>query len=347
MSLINIRSCHVCGTVVNDCNDKRATKIGSVFCQKDDNTIGHFKQRKERTKGNQGHRMDLNSIENTTSNYITSDGKLLEQILQKVVEYDLSTNAICSKCFAQIRLFEKLFLDLEKLRCEIKNTYDAKFKTKERKTSHPLDEGAVNSIVSHRKSRRLRSSKRRNDNDTPTDSAKIPTLSKFAKASDCCTRNTLLYTNQLSSSKLNDLEQSSNAVKKSILTSVNDAGMDVDTTKLSNVGIQAEETKPCHDETNSKLLSSRKSTRIRKNPKNLVMKEENKPANVVENLDCIETLLDPLDKQALSNEIDGNSPTINLEETETREKSIDSRHIQVKQASIVDRNVTHPCEICK
>ena len=97
MSLINIRSCHVCGTVVKDCDDERATKIGSVFGDKDDNTIGHFKQGKERTKRNQGHRLDLNSIENTTSNYITSDGKLLEQILQTVVEYDSSTHAICSK----------------------------------------------------------------------------------------------------------------------------------------------------------------------------------------------------------------------------------------------------------
>ena len=81
----------------------------------------------------------------------------------------------------------------------------------------------------------------------------------------------------------------------------------------------------------------------------LVKTEENKPAIVVENLDCIETFLDPLDKQTISNEIDRNSSTcqINLEETETRERSIDSRHIQVKQANIVDRNVTHPCEICK
>ena len=99
MSLIDIRSCHVCGTVVKDYDDKRATKIGYVFSDKDDNTIGHFKQGKERKKGNQGHRLDLNSIENTTSNYITSDGKLLEQILRTVVEYNLSTNAICSKCF--------------------------------------------------------------------------------------------------------------------------------------------------------------------------------------------------------------------------------------------------------
>ena len=346
MSLIDIRSCHVCGTVVKDYDDKRATKIGYVFSDKDDNTIGHFKQGKERKKGNQGHRLDLNSIENTTSNYITSDGKLLEQILRTVVEYNLSTNAICSKCFEQIRLFEKLSLDLEKLRCEIKNTYDAKFATNERKTSDPLEKGAVNSIVSHRKSRRLRNYKRHNDNDTPADSAKIPTLSKFAKASDSSTRNS---SNQISSSILNDLEQNSNALQKSISTSVNDAGMDVDTTKLSTVVIQAEQTKSCHDETNSKLASSRKSARIRKNATKLVKKEENKPTLVAENLDCIEALLDPLDKQILPNEIDRNSSTcqINLEETETREKSIDSRHTQVKQANIVDRNVSHPCEICK
>ena len=70
---------------------------------------------------------------------------------------------------------------------------------------------------------------------------------------------------------------------------------------------------------------------------------------MAENLDCIEALLYPLDKQILPNEIDRNSSTcqINLEENETREKSIDSRHIQLKQANIVDRNVTHPCEICK
>ena len=346
MSLINIRSCHVCGTVVKDCDDKRATKIASVFGNINDNSIGHFKKGKERTKVNQGHGHDLNSIENATSNYLTSDGKLLEQILQRVVEYNLSTNAICSKCFEQIRLFEMLSLDLEKLRCEINNTYDAKFATSERKTSDPLDKEAVNSIVSHRKSRRLRSSKRRNDNDTPTDSAKIPTLSRFSEASNITTHNS---SNQISSSNLNDLEQGSNAMQKSISTSVNDASMDVGTTKLSAVVIQAEQTKSYHEETNSKLSSSRKSTRIRKNSVKLAKKEGNKPILVAENIDCIEALLDPLDKQILPNEIDRNSSTcqINLEETETRERSIDSRHIQVKQANIVDRNVTHPCEICK
>ena len=346
MSSINILSCHVCGTVVKDCDDKRTTKIASVFGNKDDNSIGHFKQGKERTKGNQGHQLDLNSIENTTSNYITSDGKLLEQILQRVVEYNLSTNAICSKCFEQIRLFEKLSLDLEKLRCEIKSTYNAKFAINDRKTFDPLDTGNGNSIVSHRKSRRLRSTKRRNDNDTPTDSAKIPTLSKFAEASDITTRNS---SKQISSSNLNDLKQGSNAVQKSITTSVNDAGMDVDTTKLSTVGIEAEQTESYHDESNAKFSSSRKSTRIRQNSTKLVKKEENKPEAVVETIDCIETYQDALDKQILSNERDRNSSTcqINLEETETREKFLDSRHIQVKQANIVDRNVTHPCEICK
>ena len=171
-------------------------------------------------------------------------------------------------------------------------------------------------------------------------------MSKFAKFSDSSTRNS---NNQISSSNLNDLEQSSNAVQNSISTSVVDAGMDVDTSKLSTIGIQAEKTKSYKNETNCKLSSSRKSTRIRKTSTMLVKTEENKPAIVVENLDCIETFLDPLDKQTISNEIDRNSSTceINLEENETREKSIDSRHIQVKHANIVDRNVTHPCEICK
>ena len=346
MSLINIVSCHVCGAVVKDCDEKRTKKIASVFGNKDDNSIGHFKQGKERAKGNPELRPDLNSNENITSNCINSDGKLLEQILQRVVEYNSSTNAICSKCFEQIRLFEKLSLDLEKLRCEIKNTYDAKFARNERKTSDPIEKGAINSIVSHRKSNRLRNSKRRNDNDTPTNSAKIPTLSKFADASDITTRN---GSKQISSSSPNDLKQGSNAVQKSISTSVNDAGMDVDTTKLPTVGIEAEQTKPYPDDSIAKFSSSRKSTRIRQNSKKLVKKEENKPEAVVATLDCIKTNQDSLDKRILSNEIDRSSSTcqINLEETETREKPIDSRHIQVKQANIVDRNVTHPCEICK
>ena len=342
MSLLNNRYCHVCGTIVKDCDNKRASKIASVFGNKDDNTIGHFKQEKEKTKGNQEHRPDLNSIENTTSNCITSDGKLLEQILQRVLEYNSSTNIICTKCFEQMRLFEKLSLDLEKLRSEIKNTYDAKFATNERKTSDPFDKGVINSIASRGKGRRLRSSKIRNDNNPPKDLAKFPALSKFVKASDSSKRNS---NNRISSSNLNDLEQSSNAVQKSINTSIHDDSIFVDITKLPTVGIQAERTKPCYDESKSKSSSSRKSTRIRKN----TTKEENKPEIVAETLDCIESVQDALDNQILPNEIGRNSPTcqVNLEETETREKSIDLRHIQVKQANTVDRNVTHPCEICK
>ena len=310
--------CFVCGTGVSDLDtykDQDQTSTFHIFRTiETTKCINERKTRKKRSRTKNAGDNNL-TTERGSAESKTNEGVWLEKIMESKLEFNPICNSICYQCVGKVHHYQELSDELEMIRQEVLNMWEA------------------------------RSQKIGDIKDTKLSKTKIKKIKKLKGVT-----RTRPSKNPSDYQRNHSKTENENSLSEKDVSKSNDGAIDTQTSQgifRANSRILQ---KPDGEIINPKgPFSSRRSVRIKASMVKATMKE---------NEDVVITNPNRLKEQSeieLEDKGDGeiippkNFHSIQLSKNENAvsDKSNESKQLQLKQTSIMDKNTSHPCEICK
>ena len=349
MSCTSKVHCYVCGRDLNPFVEKGKAGLVIIFNLQSNTDIPSVKARKYKTRKAQKDNSlemvinhQLNISEQTSSKFITKEGVCLQTILERKLKYKPFQNYMCQECTGQIHQYKELSEELNNLKCQIMHLYDA---------ANPEVNHIIQSVTTGKKP--LSSRKY-----VPNRNAKISKLfqnkienvkyNHFGSIEGHTPNVNLKEPRSYSSMSNNDTIFGDGAENKNTGSSTkidkhknkhvvvsNIKGTETDSTTSNNTVVQSSPL----SRRSSRIKNNATKTRKRKNYEDIINAniDRNGRSNLPQERECDEHL---------SNKQSCSIPNIDIE-SDVKEKGFDMKQWQQRQTSSVDKNTSHPCEICK
>ena len=354
MSSVCNSYCHVCGVDVKPSDENGKDILITVFVPRQTRCVKISKTRKNKDQKGEIEFCPMDSPSKELLRRTKSkQGKHLEKIVEMELQYNPTYNFICSKCENNIDQYAKLSEELESLRYEVTKAYSTSSQLRNMATQEFAIHGNDKSLRPLVRSRRLRKSNNSTRNklhaeDRDSESSHDQRLIPFHGH----THNGEITHNDhaiLSDKQNNEYVETSNSSKSNINTLSNENINDMS----DNLDIGDKCPNKLGDCTNSNESAiknttlSRRSIRIKASTATIL--EEGRKQKLKTDSSFKQSSQLPLERNIEDGKVNKNPVLCQIIEPEDdlNDKCLDIKKLHLRQSSTMDKNIAHPCEICK